>query len=76
MRLCTLQEVNQGEVAGQNIANAKGHRKMDYRLLISVVFTDPQVATVGLTEKTAAAGGIPFLSASYPFDDHNGKSRC
>jgi len=65
--------VNQGEVAGQNIANANGRRKMDYRLLISVVFTDPQVATVGLTEKTAAANGIPFLSASYPFDDH-GKS--
>jgi pyruvate/2-oxoglutarate dehydrogenase complex dihydrolipoamide dehydrogenase (E3) component len=65
--------VNQGEVAGQNIADAKSRRRMDYRLLISVVFTDPQVATVGLTEKTAAAEGIPLLSASYPFDDH-GKS--
>jgi pyruvate/2-oxoglutarate dehydrogenase complex dihydrolipoamide dehydrogenase (E3) component len=65
--------VNQGEVAGQNIVDAKLRRKMDYRLLISVVFTDPQVATVGLTERTAAAEGIPFLSASYPFDDH-GKS--
>jgi len=30
---------------------------MDYRLLISVVFTEPQVATVGLTEKAAAARG-------------------
>jgi len=65
--------VNQGEVAGQNIANAKGRRKMDYRLLISVVFTDPQVATVGLTEKAAVERKIPFLSSSYPFDDH-GKS--
>ncbi len=65
--------VNQGEVAGQNIADAKSRRRMDYRLLISVVFTDPQGATVGLTEKTAAAEGIPLLSASYPFDDH-GKS--
>jgi pyruvate/2-oxoglutarate dehydrogenase complex dihydrolipoamide dehydrogenase (E3) component len=46
---------------------------MDYRLLIFVVFTDPQVAAVGLTEKDAAARGIKFLTASYPFNDH-GKS--
>jgi pyruvate/2-oxoglutarate dehydrogenase complex dihydrolipoamide dehydrogenase (E3) component len=48
-------------------------RNMDYRLLISVVFTEPQVAFVGLTEKEAKARGIPFLAASYPFNDH-GKS--
>ena len=48
-------------------------RRIDYRLLISIVFTEPQVATVGLTEKEAAAQGVPFLAASYPFNDH-GKS--
>ena len=48
-------------------------RGMDYRLLISVVFTDPQVAFVGLTEKEATAREIPFIAASYPFNDH-GKS--
>ena len=46
---------------------------MDYRLLISVVFTEPQVAFVGLTEKEARARGIPHLTANYPFNDH-GKS--
>ncbi len=46
---------------------------MDYRLLISVVFTDPQVAFVGLTEKEAKTHGIAYLAASYPFNDH-GKS--
>jgi len=65
--------VTQGEIAAQNIARPKSPRRMDYRLLISVVFTEPQVATVGLTEKAAAAQGIPFVSASYPFNDH-GKS--
>ena len=45
---------------------------MDYDL-ISVVFTEPQVAFVGLTEKEAATRKIPFLAASYPFNDH-GKS--
>jgi len=65
--------VTQGEVAGHNIIGRKPRRKMDYRLLISVVFTDPQVAFVGLTEKAAAAQKIPFIAASYPFNDH-GKS--
>lgn len=65
--------VNQGEVAGHNIVNPRSPRRMDYRLLIFVVFTDPQVATVGLTEQDAAARGIKFLKAGYPFNDH-GKS--
>ena len=37
------------------------------------MFTEPQVAFVGLTEKEAKARGIAFLAASYPFNDH-GKS--
>jgi len=65
--------VQQGEIAAHNITNPNAPRRMDYRLLISVVFTEPQVAFVGLTEKEAKAHGIPFLAASYPFNDH-GKS--
>ena len=65
--------VQQGEIAAHNIANPKSPRRMDYRPLISVVFTEPQVAFVGLTEKEAKARGIPYLVASYPFNDH-GKS--
>ena len=65
--------IQQGETAIHNIVKPKVPRRMDYRLLISVVFTDPQVATVGLTEKAAKAHKIPYLTASYPFNDH-GKS--
>ncbi len=65
--------IQQGETAVHNIVKPKAPRQMDYRLLISVVFTDPQVATVGLTEKVATARGIKFVAASYPFNDH-GKS--
>ena len=65
--------VEQGEVAAHNIAHPRRRRRMDDRLLTSVVFTDPQVAAVGLTEKEARARGIPFLAASYPFAEH-GKS--
>ena len=65
--------VQQGEVAAHNIAQPEHPREMDYRLLTEVVFTDPQIASVGLTEKRAIARNIPYFSASYPFNDH-GKS--
>jgi pyruvate/2-oxoglutarate dehydrogenase complex dihydrolipoamide dehydrogenase (E3) component len=65
--------VTQGEITAHNIAQPKSPRKMDDRLLISIVFTEPQVAFVGLTEKEAKSRGIKFLAASYPFNDH-GKS--
>lgn len=65
--------VQQGEVAAHNIAYPKRPRAMDYRLLTNIIFTDPQVAFVGLTEKDAQSMGIPYLKASYPFNDH-GKS--
>ena len=65
--------VQQGEIAAYNIAHASAPRRMDYRLLIAVVFTEPQVALVGLTEKEAKTRGISYLAASYPFNDH-GKS--
>ncbi len=65
--------IQQGEIAAHNIAHPHKKRSVDYRLLVNVVFTDPQVATVGLTEKEARAKAIPYLVASYPFNDH-GKS--
>jgi len=65
--------IQQGETAAHNMLHPADPRSMEDRLLISVVFTDPQVATVGLTEKAAEARGIPYQAASYPFNDH-GKS--
>jgi pyruvate/2-oxoglutarate dehydrogenase complex dihydrolipoamide dehydrogenase (E3) component len=65
--------VLQGETAGHNIAFPDKPRRMDYRLMTSVVFTEPQIATVGLTEKECLARNIPYRAASYPFNDH-GKS--
>jgi pyruvate/2-oxoglutarate dehydrogenase complex dihydrolipoamide dehydrogenase (E3) component len=65
--------IQQGETAVRNMRNPEAPIQLDYRLLINVVFTDPPVATVGLTEKEATAQGIPYRAASYPFNDH-GKS--
>ena len=65
--------IQQGETAAHNIAQPGKKRRLDYRLLTSVVFTDPQVASVGLTELEGCARGVSFCVASYPFADH-GKS--
>jgi pyruvate/2-oxoglutarate dehydrogenase complex dihydrolipoamide dehydrogenase (E3) component len=65
--------IQQGEIAAHNIINPNAKRTVDYRLLTSVVFTDPQVASVGLTEKEAISRSVPYSVASYPFADH-GKS--
>jgi pyruvate/2-oxoglutarate dehydrogenase complex dihydrolipoamide dehydrogenase (E3) component len=65
--------IQQGEVAAHSIAHPDRRKTMDYRLLTEVVFTEPQIAVVGLTEKQARAANRPYLAASYPFNDH-GKS--
>lgn len=65
--------IQQAETAAYNIAHPDQPRIMDYRLLTEVVFTDPQLAAVGLTEKRAHVGNIPYVVSSYPFQDH-GKS--
>lgn len=67
--------IEQGEVAAHNAVHPDKPRAMDERLTTSIVFTDPPVAGVGLTEKECRSKNIPYLVASYPFNDH-GKSLC
>jgi pyruvate/2-oxoglutarate dehydrogenase complex dihydrolipoamide dehydrogenase (E3) component len=68
--------IQQGEVAGWNATHPdETPREVDERLTTTVVFTDPPVASVGLTEKDCRNKEIEYLAASYPFDDH-GKSLC
>lgn len=70
--------IEQGEVAARNAARLlRGKREpletMDYRLKLFAVFTEPEAAMVGLSERDAGAAGLDFAAASYPFADH-GKS--
>ncbi len=44
-------------------------RKIDYRVIPSVIYTDPEVAMVGLTEQQAEAGGISYQVAEFPMAD-------
>lgn len=70
--------VQQGEIAARNAARLLAGKpaeleSIDYRLKLFVVFTEPEVALVGLTETEARDRGIAFRTASHPFADH-GKS--
>ncbi len=66
--------IQQGEIAGWNAIHSQASpRRYDDRLKAQVVFTDPQVAGVGLSEKECRSRKIPYRVASYPFADH-GKS--
>ena len=68
--------IQQGEIAAYNATHSgRPAKELDHRLDAEVVFTDPQVAVVGLNEATCRAGGITSLTASYPFADH-GKALC
>jgi pyruvate/2-oxoglutarate dehydrogenase complex dihydrolipoamide dehydrogenase (E3) component len=61
--------IQQGEVAARNaIRNAD--ERIDYSLTKShTVFSDPQVAVAGDTERELTAAGVAYLKASYPFSD-------
>jgi pyruvate/2-oxoglutarate dehydrogenase complex dihydrolipoamide dehydrogenase (E3) component len=67
--------IQQGEIAARNAVKFL-HKKsaeadtIDYRLKALVTFTDPEIASVGLTETEAKAQKIEYLCASYPFNDH------
>lgn len=70
--------IQQGELAARNatrIMSGAGEalERMDYALKLFAVFTHPEVAAVGATEREVADAGIPFIEAKYPFSDH-GKS--
>ncbi|MFM8657017.1 MAG: dihydrolipoyl dehydrogenase family protein, partial [Chthoniobacterales bacterium] len=70
--------IEQGEIAARNAARLlRGKNEpletIDYRLRLFAVFTQPEAAMVGLTERVAAELDLGFAAATYPFDDH-GKS--
>jgi pyruvate/2-oxoglutarate dehydrogenase complex dihydrolipoamide dehydrogenase (E3) component len=62
--------IQQGELAARNAVN-DAHEHIDYSLTKThTVFTDPQVAVVGDSEKELQAANISYFVASAPFNDH------
>ena len=67
--------IQQGEVAARNAARllrggGEKLEEMDYTLKLFAVFTEPQVASVGLTTCEARELGYQFMEAHYAFGDH------
>jgi len=64
--------VKQGVIAARH-ALGETVEPIDYDNTLHVIFTDPQVAVSGYSEKILRQKGIPCHTADFPFDDH-GKS--
>lgn len=62
---------HQGIVAVNNIMGVES--EMDYNCIPGAVFTDPEIATVGLSEKAAREKGLEIKVGKFPFAA-NGKS--
>lgn len=65
--------IAQGVLAARHASGVKQLKPIDWSLLLNVVFTDPQLATIGRLERELDARGVKYVVASYPFNDH-GKS--
>ena len=68
--------IEQAIVAARNAARWLKKEKLnriDYRLRLIAIFSNPELAFVGLTEKQAKAENRPVRVATYPFNNH-GKS--
>ena len=59
----------EGSVAGRNAAGGEPESRMDYRLKMAVVFTDPPFAHVGATETEARREGREVVAGSVRFPE-------
>jgi pyruvate/2-oxoglutarate dehydrogenase complex dihydrolipoamide dehydrogenase (E3) component len=67
--------IYEGEVAARN-ALTGGDEKADYSLQKAhTIFSDPQVAVTGMTERELQTRGIAYVKGTYDFAEH-GKAQC
>lgn len=64
---------DEGVVLAEILAGQSGH--IDYNLIPGVVYTWPEVASVGQTEEQLKAAGIDYKSGKFPFMA-NGRARA
>jgi len=62
--------IYQGEVAARNAVTGK-NEEADYRIVTAhTIFTEPQIAHVGMNEKELKARGIGYCVGRYDFAEH------
>jgi len=59
----------EGAVAGRGAAQVPGTHHVEQRLHMAVVFTDPPLATLGMTEEEARAKGLEVVTAEARFPE-------
>jgi dihydrolipoamide dehydrogenase len=55
----------EGKVAAEAIAGRPS--EVDYKAIPAVVFSDPEIASVGISEKEAKEQGIDYVAGRFPF---------
>lgn len=63
----------EGTAAAEIIAGHPGH--VNYRAVANVVYTDPELASVGYTEEELKAQNIPYKTGKFPFAA-NGRAKA
>lgn len=63
----------EGVACAENLAGHHGH--VNYNTVPSVIYTHPEVASVGLTEEQCKAQGIDYAVGKFPFSA-NGRARA
>ncbi|MEI7973913.1 MAG: FAD-dependent oxidoreductase, partial [Bdellovibrio sp.] len=63
----------EGVAVAEHLAGQAGH--VNYATIPSVIYTFPEVASVGLTEEQAQEKGIPVAVGNFPFTP-NGRARA
>ena len=64
---------DEGVAVAETIAGQAGH--VNYDVIPGVVYTQPEVASVGKTEEELKAAGIEYVSGKFPFTA-NGRARA
>ncbi len=65
--------IQQGDIAAMNakrFLEGKNLEAIDYRLKMFIMFPEPQIAVVGITEREAAEQGLEVRVARHPFSEH------
>ena len=63
----------EGVAVAESIAGQSGH--VNYAVIPDVVYTHPEIASVGQTEEQLKEAGIPFKRGKFPFTA-NSRARC